>query len=143
MKIPSTRLVSKCRVWSRTTFHSLPETSGLIPRPVVELGKNGIWVWDPLSAEMTSAGNFDCAIESGISILVCLHISFACTGFRTNSEFPVGVFKFPKYAENLVYLCRNFSTCSKTLKGLNSLISSPNSVIQRFILWGFSQGTRW
>ena len=54
---------------------------------------------DPLFIEMTSDGNFDCAVESGISNLVWLHISFACTGFRTRSEHPVGVLFFLKIAE--------------------------------------------
>ena len=63
---------------------------------------NGFWKWDPLFIEMTSDGNFDCAVESGISNLVWLHISFACTGFRTSSEHPVGVSSFWEIADFLL-----------------------------------------
>ena len=38
MKIVTARLVSECRVWSRTTLRSLPKASGLISRPIVKVG---------------------------------------------------------------------------------------------------------
>ena len=53
-------------------------------------------MWDPLSVKTTSYGNSDRAVESGTSILVWLHISFARTGFRTNPEHPVGNFELLK-----------------------------------------------
>ncbi|KAG5616091.1 hypothetical protein H5410_015915 [Solanum commersonii] len=45
-----------------------------------------------ISERMISYGNFDCAVEFGMSNLVWLHISFACTRFRTRLEHPVEVF---------------------------------------------------
>jgi len=85
---------------------------------------------------MTSDGNFDCAVESGISNLVWLHISFACTGFRTRSEYPVGVFSCWKIAENLQYIAdfqqysQNFKLSS--LSHLSSDLGDSKGKVVRF-----------
>ncbi|KAH0649720.1 hypothetical protein KY284_029632 [Solanum tuberosum] len=67
---------------------------------------------------MTSDGNFDCAVESEISNLVWFHISFACTGFRTSSEHPVGVFSYLEwfFEENIVVLL-DFTVDRSFLRG--------------------------
>uniref|UniRef100_M0ZQM2 Uncharacterized protein n=1 Tax=Solanum tuberosum TaxID=4113 RepID=M0ZQM2_SOLTU len=80
---------------------------------------------------MTSDGNFNCTVESGISNLVWLHISFACTGFRTSSEHPVGVFNFGKKLQIFCNKCRKTSQLSQTSNPHNSLISQPIWAIQK------------
>lgn len=84
-------MVSSALKRARRIFRSGSEAFGLISSNLVAYGLKQSCLCDPFFAETTSVGSFNISIEFGMPNLTGYHISFACTGFRTNLKHPRGV----------------------------------------------------